>query len=213
MITEGVAELIGVIIGDGHIYRKNRKYQIGIVGNSKTDLGYFEKLKKLISAEWNKEVKIKPVHGTNAIRIVFDSKEICNFLINDMNIYHGRGKCQKVKIPKEIYENWDLAKHTVRGIFDTDGSIFVSKKPGIEKYPCMEITTTSKNLVYQLKSLLNKNRFRVALRIEKRKNPNPNALPSYRLALNGKENLKKWIEEISFTNPYKLNRALNYLNN
>ena len=31
--------------------------------------------------------------------------------------------------------------------------------------------------------------------------------------LNGKKNLKKWIEEIGFTNPYKLNRALNYLEN
>ena len=33
MLTEGIAELIGVIIGDGYIYRKNRKYQIGIVGS------------------------------------------------------------------------------------------------------------------------------------------------------------------------------------
>ncbi len=208
-ITPGTAELIGAIIGDGYIYRKNRKYQIGIVGNPITDKEYLEKLKELILKEWEKEVKIKLRSG--ALRIVFDSKEICEFLIKDLNMFHGKGKCQNTTIPQEIYENWDLAKNAIRGIADTDGSVFVSKKPGIEKYPCIEITTTSKNLLNQLKELLISKEFRVTTRIEKRKNPNPNALPSYKLALNGKKNLKKWIEKISFSNPYKQDRALSYL--
>ncbi len=208
-ITLGIAELIGALIGDGYIYRKNRKYQIGIVGSPLTDKEYLKKLKELISQEWKKAVKIKLRSG--ALRMVFDSKEICGFLINDMKMFHGKGKCQNIKIPKKIYENWDLARHTIRGIADTDGSVFVSKKPGIEKYPCIEITTTSKNLSNQLRKLLDENGFRVTTRIEKRKKPNPNALPSYKITLNGKKNLKKWVDEIGFTNPYKKERALNYL--
>ena len=208
-ITPRTAELVGAIIGDGYIYRKNRKYQIGIVGNPITDKEYLEKLKKLILNEWKKEVKIKLRSG--ALRIVFNSKKICEFLIRDLNMFHGKGKCQNITIPQGIYKNWNLAKNAIRGIADTDGSVFVSKKPGIEKYPCIEITTTSKNLLNQLKELLINNGFRVTTRIEKRKNSNPNALPSYKLALNGKENLKKWIEKIGFSNPYKQGRALNYL--
>ena len=176
IITQELAELIGAIIGDGHIYRKNRKYQIGLTGNPQTDKEYFERLKEFIAIEWKKEAKIK--FRQEAIRIVIDSKEICNFLIDKMGMTHGKGKCERVWIPKEIYDDWSLAKHTIRGIADTDGSVFVSKKPGIEKYPCIEITTTSKNLSNQLKTLMNQNGFRVTARIEKRRKPNPNALPS-----------------------------------
>jgi len=209
MITEGVAELIGVIIGDGYIYRKNRKYQIGIVGSPKTDREYFDKLKKLIYEEWNKEVKIK--FRFRGLRMVFDSKKICEFLINDMKMFHGKGKCQNVKIPEEIFKNLKLSKCTIRGIADTDGSVFISKKPGIEKYPSIEITTTSQNLAHQLKQTLVKIGFRVSLRENTGKQIN--ALKAYKIALYGKENLKRWIKEIGFTNPYKLNRALSYLNN
>jgi len=208
-VTQGLAEFIGALIGDGYIYAKNHKYQIGIVGNPQTDKEYFERLKQLILNEWKKEVKIKLRSG--GIRIVFNSKEICEFLMNDMKIFHGKGKCQNVTIPEEIYKNWNLAKYAIRGIADTDGSVFVSKKPGIEKYPCIEITTTSKNLISQLRNLLNEHDFRVTVRTEKRIKKNPNALPSYKLTLNGKGNLKRWIEEIGFSNPYKQDRAVSYL--
>ena len=209
-LTPGIAELIGAIIGDGYIYRKNRKYQIGIVGNPNTDKEYLEKLKELIKKEWKKEVKIKL--RSKAIRIVFYSKEICKFLTNDMKIFYGKGKCQRIMIPRQIFEDRNLAKLTIRGIADTDGSVFVSKKPGVENYHCIEITTTSVNLANQIKDLLNQNNFKVTSRLEKRKNINPNALPSYKVTLNGKENLKKWIGEIGFSNHYKYNRAIEYLN-
>lgn len=206
-VTPGIAELVGVLIGDGYIYRRNRKYQIGIVGSPINDRDYFEKLKELIYREWKKEVNAK--FRFRGLRMVFNSKEICNFLINDLNLCHGKGKCFRVTIPKEIYKDWNLAKHTIRGIADTDGSVFVSKKPGIDKYLSIEITTTSQNLALQLKDFLVKHGFRVALRKEKRKEST--ALIVYRVALNGKKNLNKWMEEIGFTNPYKFNRALNYL--
>ena len=208
-ITPGIAELVGVLIGDGYIYRKNRKYQIGIVGSPVNDNEYFEKLKELIFKEWGKEAKAK--FRFRGLRMVFNSKEICSFLINDLGLCHGKGKCFKVTIPEEIYKDWNLTKHTLRGIVDTDGSIFASKKHGIDKYPSIEITTTSSNLAIQIKEMLLKNGFKVTLREEKRKKLI--GLKSYKVSLYGQKNLKKWIEEIGFTNPYKLNRALSYLKN
>src|SRR3989338_2230444 len=139
-LTKGIVELIGALIGDGYIYQKNHKYQRGLVGNPATDKKYLETLKQLILEEWKKNVKIKL--RSKAIRIVFDSKE--------------------------IYCNWDLARYSIRGIVDTDGSVFVSKKPRIENYPCIEITTTSKSLIDQLRNLLNERGFRVTFRLEKR---------------------------------------------
>lgn len=206
-ITPGIAELVGVIIGDGYIYCKNNKYQIGIVGSPINDKEYFEKLKKLILQEWKKEVKAK--FRFRGLRMVFNSKEICNFLINDLKIPHGKGKGQKVKIPEIIYKNIKLVKNTIRGIADTDGSVFVSKKPGIKKYPSIEITTTSIILANQLKDILEVMSFRVTLREGKRNKPV--GLKPYRIGLYGRENLKKWMDKIGFSNPYKYNRAMNYL--
>jgi len=206
-LTEDLAEIIGILIGDGYIYRKNRKYQIGFVGSPKTDIELFDRLKELIFKEWKKEVNAKV--RERGLRMVFNSKEICSFLIDDLKIPHGEGKCEKVKIPEEIFNNWDLAKYTIRGIMDTDGTVFVSKKPGIEEYPTMEITTTSIVLANQLREILLQQGFRVAnirkslSKLSKR--------PAYRVPLHGKNNVRKWLDEIGFSNKYKRDRALEYI--
>ncbi|MBU2523469.1 MAG: hypothetical protein KKE23_04255 [Nanoarchaeota archaeon] len=205
-ITEEVAELIGALIGDGYIYRKNGKYQIGFVGSPKTDMEYFESLRKLILSEWNKESKL--TLRERGLRIIINSKELANFLIDELGIPHGDGKCEKVIIPKLIADDWNLARKSIRGIADTDGSVFVAQKPGTNNYPSIEITTSSKALADQIKNLLSENGFRVAniwsykSKLSKR--------TTYKVPLNGKENIRKWIEEIGFSNPYKLNRALEY---
>ena len=49
VLNQNVAELVGALIGDGYIYRNNRKYQIGFVGHPITDKEYFEHLKKMVS--------------------------------------------------------------------------------------------------------------------------------------------------------------------
>lgn len=206
-ITKELAEIIGILLGDGYIYRKNRKYQIGFVGSPKTDVELFEHLQKIILKEWNKETKIKV--RAKGLRLVFNSKEICNFLIDDLKIPYGEGKCEKVIIPKEILKDWNLTKYTIKGIMDTDGSVFVSKKPGIDKYPTMEITTTSPLLAKQLREILLKKDFRVA-KIRKTISKLSKRV-AYRVPLHGKENIRKWIKYIGFSNKYKENRAKLYI--
>ena len=206
-ISEELAEIVGMLIGDGYIYRANRKYQIGFVGSPKTDVELFENLQKLILKEWNKQTKVKVRAG--GLRLVFDSKEICNFLIEELEIPHGQGKCEKVFIPEQILNNWNLAKHTIRGIMDTDGTVFVSKKPGVEKYPTMEITTTSPTLAQQLREILLGQGFRVG-NIRKSLSKLSTRF-AYRVPLYGKPNIKKWLEEIGFSNKYKKDRAISYI--
>ena len=206
-ITGGMAELIGALIGDGYIYRSHRKYQVGFVGSPFTDKEYFEKLKSLILNEWKKDAKIKL--RERGLRMVIDSKKICTFLIDDLRIAHGEGKCEKVKIPDKILEDWNLTKNTIRGIVDTDGSVFVARKPGVEKYPSIEITTTSKELAGQLRDVLINKGFRVANIWTNKSKTNKRI--AYRIPLNGKENIKKWLNEIGFSNPYKQRRAISYI--
>ncbi len=206
-MNEKLAELVGIIIGDGNIYRKNNKYRIGFTGNIINDKLYFEYIKKIIWAEWKKDARI--FIGGRGLRIVINSKEACNFLIDELGLPYGRGKGEKVTIPEKIAKEWDLARHTIRGIVDTDGSVFVSKKPRVERYPCIEITTTSLKLAKQIKYLLEEKDFRVN-KIRKSLSK-LSKLDTYRIALNGQVSLKKWLDEIGFSNPYKLERAISYL--
>jgi len=195
-------------LGDGYIYKERNKnrYQIGFVGSPQTDVELFENLKFLIKNEWGKEVKF----GVRArgLRMVFRLKKMSDFLVKGLGLPFGRGKCQKVMIPETIVKDLKLVRHTIRGIVDTDGSVFVSKKPGIEKYPAIEITTTGGKLAFQPREVLLKLGFRVASRVSKSRGGN---LPAYRIALYGKENIKKWLEEIGFSNKYKLERAKSYI--
>jgi intein/homing endonuclease len=206
-LNENTAELIGVIMGDGNIYRKNRKYRIGFTGNTETDRDYYEYLKKLILKEWNKDAKIKIRSG--GLRIVINSKEACNYLIDEIGMPYGEGKCEKIFIPDFILCDWNLTRHLIRGLFDTDGTVFVARKPRVEKYPSIELTTTSRILAEQVKETLEKKGFRVA-KIWKYKSKLGKRM-SYRVPLNGQDNLRKWIDEIGFSNPWKLERAVSYL--
>jgi|SRR3989339_392885 len=206
-LNENNAELVGAIIRDGNIYRKFNKYRIGFTGNIINDREYFEYLAQLIKKEWNKDAKI--VIAGRGLRIVINSKDTCNFLINNLELPYCEGKGEKVVIPVAIAKEWNLCKNAIRGIVDTDGSVFVSKKPRVEKYPAIEIGTTSTNLAIQLKEVLEARGFRVnKIRTAMSKN---SVLPINRIALNEKVQLRKWLDEIGFSNPYKLRRAISYL--
>ncbi|MBI3623839.1 hypothetical protein HY212_07215 [Candidatus Pacearchaeota archaeon] len=206
-ITKAKAEIVGVYIGDGYTYKNNNKYQIGFVGSPMTDVSLFKRVKKLIKKEWDKEVNFKV--RDNGLRMIFRSKEVSDFLIGYLKLPFGKGKCEKVKIPEEIAKDWNLVKYTIRGIMDTDGTVFVSKKPRVDKYPTMEITTTSQLLAEQLRRILLKQGFIVG---NIRKSTSKlSKLPAYRVPLYGKENLRKWIREIGFSNKYKLDRAKTYI--
>ena len=210
-ITPELAELIGIIMGDGYIYTGHGKYQIGVVGSPKTDKAYFENVRLLILKVCNKEIKIK--ERERGLRINFYSKEMIHLLVNQFNLPSGE-KSSRVMIPSQIAENWDFAKHTLRGLVDTDGSVFVTKKPGVLKYPSIELNTINKALAVQIREILLQRGFRVTkiwghLPLKGYKN----GKVSYKVCLNGQDNLKKWINEIGFSNPYKLDRALSYLKN
>ncbi|MEK6927686.1 MAG: hypothetical protein AABX11_04605 [Nanoarchaeota archaeon] len=67
-LNERTAELVGILAGDGHIYRKNNKYRLGFTGHPITDKEYFNYIKELIKDTCNKEARI--FIGGRGIRIV-----------------------------------------------------------------------------------------------------------------------------------------------
>ncbi len=200
--SSGECELVGVMIGDGHVYRNFGKNLMGITGDKLSDAEYFEYLVGLIKSEWG--LTVKPVFRSGGLRLVFYSKKIANRLNGLFGFPLGK-KALTIQIPSFLATNWNTVKHVLRGIADTDGSVFVSKKPGIDKYPSLEITTTSNVLATQVRNSLIANGFRVSnirvLHSKLSKNP------SYKVALFGWKNLLRWYREIGFSNPVKRRKA------
>jgi hypothetical protein len=196
-------ELIGAIIGDGYISLAGGKYAIGFTGHPEDDVEYYKYLSSLIENVWDKKITAKV--RLRGLRMAFGSKDICLHLINEVGLGHGENKSISAKIPDGIFSDWSLLRFVVRGIADTDGSVFFSKKPGVEKYPAIELTTCSLTLAKQLREALLCRGFRVTKLRSYSSKLSSNL--TYKVCLYGKANLAMWVAKIGFSNPYKLARA------
>lgn len=206
--SKKLAEFIGVLIGDGYLYNNKNQHTIGVVGNPRTDMEYFHKIQNLIFVLFNLQTKIKV--GGRGLRLVFGSKGVFNFITKVVGLEYGKNKGQRVKIPHFFIKENEFITDVIRGVFDTDGTIFTSDKKGLKQYPCIELTTTSISLAEQVKRILSSENFRVAgVRKYKYKH---SFLISNKVSLYGKKNILLWFKKIGFSNPLKQNKLLEILN-
>ena len=198
-INTKLSELIGIIIGDGNVYYNPqlRKYFFEITGDPKLENEYFEHISNLVQDIIHKKPSIRI--GGRGLRLRLYSKEFIEFLIHRLNFPYGK-KSEIITIPKKI-NNWNILKYCIRGITDTDGSLFFSKKGNNLFYPSIEISTNSKFLAFQIKNIL-KNKYRICLRKFSKKGINN----KYVVSVNGNIMVKRWVEEIGFSNKRKLEK-------
>lgn len=133
-LCEDLAEFIGILLGDGCIFRsyskKERKYLFFVlVTGHWHDLGYYQsKLRPLVK-------KLFQVNGymqrrENTLRFLIKSKRIHDFL-ESVGMPDGeKARNEALSIPKWIAQRPEFLRACVRGITDTDGSIFRSGKNG-----------------------------------------------------------------------------------
>lgn len=199
ILNERIAELVGAIIGDGCIrYRPDiPQYYVEIVGDKIKEKDYFEYLTKIIKEELKLNVSVK-IRG-RGLRLKTCSKELLEYLVFSLALPCNKDKGKKVTIPKNIIENHQLLIPCLRGIFDTDGSIFFANKGYRKDYPTIEINTTSENLAQQLSVVLS-HQFRIGFR----KHQRGRFLCLYKISLNGELMVKKWFEEIGSSNSKNL---------
>lgn len=207
-ITKELAELSGIIIGDGNIHynKKTRKYFIEITGNPSKEKEFFKHISNLFKTILGKSGTIR--FSQRGIRIRVYSKSFVEFLIFKLEMHYNFGKAYNTAIPKEILKNKNLLYHCLRGIFDTDGSYFLANKGYRKDYPCIEISTCSKNLAKQIKENLSKE-FRVRTRVESKNKLDYNN--RHIISLNGEKETQKWFNSIGSSNNYKLNKYKQFL--
>lgn len=207
-IDNNLHEFVGVIIGDGCLYGNFNKYLIMITGNVQKDRDYYETLSDYLrSINLNPRIKIH----WNGLRLIIQNKGFYNFIKEEFNLNYKKSKTLEARIPDKTLKSSNSAKFAfLRGIFNSDGSVFTSHKPGSPNYPSIEITTISMDLATGLEKMLGKFGFRVKLRHHDPKNGNQRI---YKTSINGWGMIRKWYNEIGFTHLEKRRKAEDIIRN
>lgn len=118
-----LAELIGVILGDGHIGKFPRTESLTIASNA-NNLGFVERYASLVDKLFNaKSTKSYNGKSKGCIRIRIYQKKISERLA----IPVGNRKNQKIKIPLWILQNKVHLIRYLRGLYEAEGSFCVHR--------------------------------------------------------------------------------------
>jgi len=125
-VGKDLAELIGILAGDGHISLK--KYEVSVSGHLKLDKEFIKfYVCNLFKKIFGIAPKIKIYVPNNNIRCVINSKKLVEYLTKKFKLPKGKKK-GKLHIPLLIKKDIKLLNHYIRGLFDTDGSIYSRRK-------------------------------------------------------------------------------------
>ena len=213
-LTPELCEIIGILAGDGCIYKRKNRYEIYIDGDSREDLQYHENIiTGLFKNIFNLKIKTYKIKNKNAIRTRIDSKAIFTFLNKCIGIPYGK-KSKNLIIPNCIYYNKKFIYNYLRGLADTDFYLKFKKIKGIKKnkrhyYPLIIGNSSSIKFIKKLHLLLKKidlsnyihNR-RTYLKTTKK------FYRGYSINILGKKNLEIWMKNIGFNNRRHLTKYL-----
>jgi len=119
-LTEELSEFLGILAGDGHV--NNITYEVSITGHKNNDREYMEiTVLSLFKSLFDIEPKV--LFQENAIRCRVYSKMLVNFLNSNFNVPIGKKK-DFLRIPKQIISHKNFLIPFIRGVFDTDGSVY-----------------------------------------------------------------------------------------
>ncbi len=199
-------ELLGMCVGDGCISVNDRYSEYALLGDMKEEREYYEShviplFNDLIMMPiLNRKIvgKLYPKMGVFGF-IVFNSK-ICEYF---MSTGLKSGPKTKIKLPKYITRaKPELLKAFLRGLFDTDGSIYFEKNYSAKSdkhiRPKIKLGTTSETLKNQIKQMCKSIGIRVIDKKPYKGKRDKNM--NYELVIYRKMDIEKWIKEVGFNN-------------
>lgn len=141
---EILAEFLGVLFGDGHV----GEYQTTITLDAETDIEYIGYLVGLIEENFKIIPALRKRKLARAVEICISSVAFSKLMV-----HHGMVSGNKIKsdfrIPQWIITSPVFLKAFIRGLFDTDGSVYLERKKVKGKtyvYRCLIITSASESL-------------------------------------------------------------------
>lgn len=182
-----LAELIGIILGDGYLTNKNR-YELKITLDSR-EKKYTNYIYNLIKNLFYIKPLVYYRKNENTVDIRVINKKLINFLVNNIGLKISP-KWNRAHIPKKFMKSYFYTK-LLKGLFDTDGSVVLANNNGTI-YPRLEIKICPSPMQNQFIKILKELKFHFGVyNIGKGK---------VRIQLNGKEQLNKWIKLIGSSN-------------
>ena len=128
-----LAEFYGIMLGDGNSHRtklyrsreyKRGTYMVRIVGDSRKDREYLiNYVKPIIKRLFGVKVNIKISSDKNVIVIESYGTNLITFL-EKKGFPPGNKISNKLRIPNWIKNNDEYLKACIRGLYDTDGSVY-----------------------------------------------------------------------------------------
>lgn len=153
--SKELAEFVGVMLGDGGV----SNYHIAITLHAIDDYPYHKFIVGLIQELFHITPKVYKHKKSNTLDIVIHRKALVEFCIS-LGLKQGNKLKQGLDIPSWIKQNNQYALACVRGLVDTDGSVFdhsytVAKKK--YSYKKMIFTSRSLALCKSVQKILRKN--------------------------------------------------------
>ncbi|MEK6828720.1 MAG: LAGLIDADG family homing endonuclease [Nanoarchaeota archaeon] len=191
-----LAEFIGAVLGDGHVEHNKEKgvYHIRISGDLIKDKDYHaEYLKNLIEEIFKlKAVEIKRYKSNERFLDIYSVNLVKFFML--MGINAGDKIKNQSTIPLWVWKDKNFLKACIRGLIDTDGSIFrMSRKdPNLFR---ISFTNHNKTLLQDTRRAL----------IEIGFNPSK-IIDNRQFYLSKQDEIKKYLKEVGFSNNKHIER-------
>ena len=204
-----LAELVGIILGDGniHSYSKGKKvgtYMVRIAGDFRFEFDYFNNyVSNLIMNLFNMKSKFYQKKNSNSYYLIIHSKTLVKFFYL-IGLNSGNKIKNQTTIPKWIWEKESYLKACVRGLIDTDGSIYelLPHWPGL-----FQLTFENKNitLLKDTRKAFLKLGFQVSRLCGSKKRG------STKFYITRKDQIKKYLKEIGFSNRKHSHRIRDFI--
>jgi len=192
VLTEPMAELIGATLGDGNLYDK-RPYYVEYTGDPIKDMHYFKHvLLPIVRSEIGKSPNI--FVRDKGLRFRIFSKSFVQWL-EEVGIPAGEAK-GVAAAPEVISSNKKLMTRCVRGVHDTDGSVYFDLRPVyLTPYPRIELHMKNIRLIRQVSEFFDD--LGITHCFVKSKNS---------LQTSGFEALRQFLRRIGFSNIHHISR-------
>lgn len=117
-----LAELIGVVLGDGHIQKFPRTERLIISANSNNE-GFIDRYRNIVRDVFIKEPTCSKVKSKNCVRISIYEK----FISKRLSIATGNRSGNDEGIPYWAKKNKSLLIDCLRGLYEAEGSFSIHK--------------------------------------------------------------------------------------
>ncbi len=191
-----MVELIGATLGDGNIYDGRPTY-VEFTGNPITDEYYFNHvLLPIVNDETGKYPRL--FVRDRGLRFRIYSKAFVEWL-KKMGIPAGEAK-GVAKAPEFITSNRRLMTRCVRGVYDTDGSVYFDMRPiYVAPYPRVELHMKNVGLVNQVSGFFED--IGITHSLVRTKNS---------IETSGVDALRNFLKLVGFSNIHHINRIRKY---